>query len=306
MEIKYFTNKEIDKKKWDNCIATANNSLIYAYSFYLDNMAKNWDALVLNDYEVVMPLTWKKKYGIRYLYQPAFIQQLGIFFKDPIPTSIYEKFKEQLLRHFNFAEITFNFLNTINPSSSFVCLNRTNYILLLQPDYNTLFKKYSTIFLKNLKQVKKQQLFYKKTDQYNQSIDLYRKKYGERFVGFSKNDYESFKKICFHLHNTGQIIIRNVVNKEDQLLATAVLLRDNSRLYNIISFISTEGRRLNANYLLYDSLIKEFLEENILVDFEGSDVKSIGDFYKQMGAENQSYQFVRYNQLRPLLKLFKK
>ena len=57
--------------KWDNCITNAPNGLIYGYSFYLDHMAKQWDALVLNDYEAVMPLTWNKKYGIN-LFIPAF------------------------------------------------------------------------------------------------------------------------------------------------------------------------------------------------------------------------------------------
>ena len=45
-------------------------------------MAKQWDALVLNDYEAVMPLTWNKKYGIAYLYQPFLTAQLGVFGKN--------------------------------------------------------------------------------------------------------------------------------------------------------------------------------------------------------------------------------
>ena len=57
--IHYLTNREIDKIKWDECIDKADNGLVYAYSFYLDHMAKQWDALVWNDYEAVMPLTWK-------------------------------------------------------------------------------------------------------------------------------------------------------------------------------------------------------------------------------------------------------
>src|ERR1051325_4489828 len=77
--IQYLAHKDIDKKKWNRCIDNADNGLIYAYSFYLDCMAKNWDALVQNDYEAVMPLTWKKKYGIRYLYQPFLTAQLGVF-----------------------------------------------------------------------------------------------------------------------------------------------------------------------------------------------------------------------------------
>ena len=81
MPVHYITYQQIDKSKWDNCIDTAANGLVYGYSFYLDAMAKHWDALVLDDYEAVMPLTWRKKFGIRYLYQPAFTQQLGIFYK---------------------------------------------------------------------------------------------------------------------------------------------------------------------------------------------------------------------------------
>ena len=72
MPVHYITYQQIDKSKWDNCIDTAANGLVYGYSFYLDAMAKHWDALVLDDYEAVMPLTWNKKYGITYLYQPFF------------------------------------------------------------------------------------------------------------------------------------------------------------------------------------------------------------------------------------------
>src|ERR1051325_9907587 len=77
--VSYLQNANIDKVKWDKCIDTATNGLIYAYSFYLDTMAKNWDALVMNDYEAVMPITWNKKYGIYYVYQPAFTANLGVF-----------------------------------------------------------------------------------------------------------------------------------------------------------------------------------------------------------------------------------
>ncbi|MEI9956106.1 MAG: hypothetical protein WDM90_07350 [Ferruginibacter sp.] len=47
-------------------------ALIYAQSFYLDAMAANWDAIVFNDYEAVMPLTWKKEMG-DYVFVPTSI-----------------------------------------------------------------------------------------------------------------------------------------------------------------------------------------------------------------------------------------
>src|SRR5690349_15942560 len=80
--IQYITHQNIDRAKWDTCIDNASNGLIYGYSFYLDHMAKHWDALVLNDYESVMPLTWNKKYGFHYLYQPPFVASSGVFGND--------------------------------------------------------------------------------------------------------------------------------------------------------------------------------------------------------------------------------
>src|SRR5436190_22577275 len=77
--IQYLVNTGIEKTKWDRCMDNAVNGLVYGYSFYLDAMADNWDALVMGDYEAVMPLTWKKKYGIHYLCQPFLTPQLGIF-----------------------------------------------------------------------------------------------------------------------------------------------------------------------------------------------------------------------------------
>jgi hypothetical protein len=71
-DIRYLERNEIDINKWDRCISNAPNGLIYARSFYLDSMAENWSALVTGDYLYVMPLTWNKKFGIKYLYQTVF------------------------------------------------------------------------------------------------------------------------------------------------------------------------------------------------------------------------------------------
>src|SRR5215831_14346953 len=101
--IQYLRHHEIDKEKWDHAISNADNGLIYAYSFYLDQMAKHWDALVLNDYEAVMPLTWNKKFGIYYLYQPAFTACLGIFGND-LTEEIVKEFIQYIPKKFKLIE----------------------------------------------------------------------------------------------------------------------------------------------------------------------------------------------------------
>src|SRR5437016_14568872 len=78
--IRYFQHHQIDKKKWDDSIRRSVNGMVYAYSWYLDVVSPNWNALIEGNYEAVFPLTWRKKYGFYYLYQPLFTQQLGVFF----------------------------------------------------------------------------------------------------------------------------------------------------------------------------------------------------------------------------------
>ena len=112
-EIHYLTYRQIDKTKWDACIDNAPNGLVYAYSYYLDSMAKNWDALVLSagpdtstEYEAVMPLTWNKKYGIHYLYQPAFTACLGVFGKN-ITVDMLNRFLLAIPPRFKYWDIYF-------------------------------------------------------------------------------------------------------------------------------------------------------------------------------------------------------
>ncbi len=65
--IAYLEHKNIDKKKWDACIEQSVNSCIYAYSWYLDAVCKNWTAIVLDDYKAVLPLAPRSKYSIHYI-----------------------------------------------------------------------------------------------------------------------------------------------------------------------------------------------------------------------------------------------
>ena len=129
-DIRYLDRKEIETDKWDQCIREAANGLIYGRSFYLDTMSRNWSALVLNDYDAVMPLTWNRKFGISYLYQPPFTAQLGMFFKKNLDGNILENFIRHTKLHFRFCEIHLNFAN-----STIGGRLRANYILSLKNTY---------------------------------------------------------------------------------------------------------------------------------------------------------------------------
>src|SRR6185503_15114532 len=116
------------------------SGLIYAHSWYLDHMAENWDALVMGDYEAVMPLTWKRKFGFSYLYQPFLTAQLGVFSHGNRTVSneeLVNLFINMIPRHFRLIEINLNDQNEFNKDDKRF-QSHANFTLNLDRSYSTL------------------------------------------------------------------------------------------------------------------------------------------------------------------------
>jgi Acetyltransferase (GNAT) domain len=306
MEIQYIPYKEIDKNKWDACIMNATNSLIYVQSFYLDNCSNHtWDALVLGNYETVMPITHRKKYGITYLYQPYFLQQAGIFSAKKIDAQIVHLFFSEIQSRFKFAEINLNYANALSTNKKVKCTERNNFILPLNNTYKNISAKFNSNFIRNIKQASKHGFSYEKAEAADELVDLYKKLYGARFEAVKKSDYDALKINCKTLLANNSLILRKVTI-DGKILAAIILLTDAKRLYNIAPSVTEEGRKLSANHFLYNSIIEEFAGQDLILDFEGSDLKGVANFYQSMNPINEKYISIKYNNLPKLVKLFKK
>jgi hypothetical protein len=305
--IRYLTNKDIDKEKWDNCIDHAANGLIYGYSFYLDAMAKNWDALVLNDYEAVMPLTWNRKYGISYLYQPPFLQQLGLFYKKKLSPKTITEFLHFSIKKFRFIEIALNYQNNITGIPLPVKFTqKNNFIIPLNTSYTSLHHNYSAAFKKSLRRVQKFNFIFKQSINYTNAITLHQKLYGTRVPNVTKKDYKNLDCLCKELLKKKMLFVAEVYTATDELLGVSLLLKDSKRIYNLISCILPNGKIKEANYFLYNSIIHFFSGSNLLFDLEGSDLPGVAFFYRKMGPLNQPYPFIKMNRLPQPVKFFKR
>src|SRR6187431_3242733 len=126
--IQFLNHSSIDKTKWDLCIEQSVNSFVYGYSWYLDVLAPNWNALVLNDYEAVMPLTGNRKLFIHYLFQPFFTQQLGVFSRSTLTQKQLGAFIGAVPDKYRFVDINLNDQNEIT-EGPFKIRKRKNYVL---------------------------------------------------------------------------------------------------------------------------------------------------------------------------------
>lgn len=296
MPIHFLQNNEIDKPRWDGAIRSSTNGLIYAWSIYLDHLCPGWAALVNDDYSIVMPLTYKKKYGIGYLYQPPFCQQLGLFGNATITETTVGDFITEARKQFSFAEIFLNHFNAFSIPSGFTC--HKNYILSLHKSYDEIKTHYTSDLLKkNLQRTQKFNLGYNASSDVEKAITTFQQLYAERTPHVTDKDYKAFTALTKQLQLNGNAFARTVTMPNGELLACGLFLKDEKRIYNIASSTLPNGRTFEANHFLFNELIKEFAGTGLVLDFEGSDIPGIERFYKKFGAVSEAYYFLKWNEL---------
>jgi hypothetical protein len=298
MQIEILPSYKIDKPKWDDCIKNSANPLVYATSVYLDHLADNWDGFIADDYNLVMPVAWRKKLGIKYCYSVPFVQQMGVFGKNIEPGEA-DAFMQQLHKMFKYGDYAFNYSMQLKNTQP-----HNNYILLLSSKYETLRHFYLSHLEKNLHKAKQFPLLYEEGN-IDEAIETFRQLYAQRIQHVTKNDYKNFLALCCVKQNENNIIVRRVTNNSE-LLATVLLIKDERRLYNLMMAATQTARQQSAGAFLYDELIKEFSHSGMLLDFEGSDIPGIEFFYKGFGAVNQPYFKTHINSLNFPLRLFKR
>jgi len=286
-------SQQIDSKKWNDRISKSSNGLIYAQSYYLDTMADHWHGLILDDYESVLPLPWRKKYGIRYLYTPAFMQQLGLIGAQTIDA---DTLIQTVYSFASYGDYLFNFTNH-SIENFLTCKNNNNYILDLSAGYDSINNQYKTNLLRNLNRAPSGNLQYSASENIHTAIDLHQQLQAKNIPHITVDDYDRFKKLVLLLQEQEQSIIRAVKNKTGDILSVALLLKDHRRIYNIINATTEEGKNTNANHFLMDQIIQEFAGLNLILDFEGSNIPGVKNFYEMFAAINQPYFHWHFNKL---------
>jgi len=298
--IRFYERAQIDTDRWDRFIKGSPQYRLYASSSWLDHLSPNWGALINTSYSVVMPLTIKKKYGIPYLAQPRFTQQLGLYSDAPLSPAAATDFFDRAAQLFPFAEIFSNL--PADPTTPAL----RNYILPLNASYADIRKRYSRSLINNsLKPVAKNKLICQTHTDTGAAIEMYRRLYQQR-MGVTHSAFRKLEALAGHLAKKECCFTRQVISPGGAPLAISLFFKDEQRIYNLCSATPPEGRKLHANYFLYDTLIREFAGSGLILDFEGSTIPGIAAFYRKFGAVPEPYYFIKWNRLRWPLKIFKK
>jgi len=294
--VRYILRAEIEIQKWDQCISNAKNGLVYAYSFYLDRMSKQWDALVMDDYRFVMPLTWNKKAGIPYLYQPPFTPSLGVF-GNSINAEVVKEFIRSIPAKFRFAEINLNTSNELSliSDNSIETLMRKNYILPLHSSYDEIYHHYSDNIKRNIKRSVSLGCSVRKDIPLEHVLALAKDQLN-RVTNLEQADFNNFHSLYHLLASKSKAVTYGIVHN-DQLLSAAAYFFSHDRAYYILVGNHPNGKTMGTSHYLVDRFIADHAGTELILDFEGSDISSLAFFYSSFGAEPEHYPGLKINRL---------
>lgn len=306
--IHFLEHKTIDRTKWDALIAECGN--IYAYSWYLDIVHPGWEALVEDDYQAVMPLTGGKKFGVNYLFQPYFVQQLGVFSKSPMTAEITEAFVKAIPSKYRFAEIRLNEGNAFADGAQGVEYHR-NVLLDLNQDYDTIRAHYHQNTKRNLAKAESCNLQLVTTVIPYHVVALFRDNRGALLNKWGDAEYDVLTTLAQVAQNRHTAFILGVSEKGvGQLLCAAIFMKTKNRITFLFSGLTEEGKQRQAMTWLLDQVIQQYAHQPITFDFEGSDDDNLARFYLGFGGEEVKYPSYTFNRLslfgKALLKVWKK
>jgi hypothetical protein len=300
--IHYVKREDLEVEMYNGCIENSIQSRIYAFSWYLDIVADHWDVLVLNDYEAVMPIPWRKKYGIKYVYPPLWLLELGVFsiHKEVV---IYD-FLEILSKRFKFVRLRLNTENTVQNSKEF--LDKEMQYISLNNDCDSIFKGYNRNRKREIIRAKNSDLIENWNDNPEKLIKIFRDNIATRIKGVTEKDFSNLLELMRALleKKVGELL--TIYDIKNNLVSAAFFLKYKNEVTQLVCASDIGNRKNGAHTFFNHRAIFKFQPNFDRYNFGGSSMKSIAKYYQSFGAETKQYQQLEYNNLPFLIRLIKK
>jgi len=286
--IKLLKNSQIDLEKYDQCVGASSQMMIYALSWYLNISCEDWDCIVLDDYQAVMPVPYsriKRNLYRKKVNQPPYSQQLGIFSVVKLSNEVFREINDVFLStspksyHFNAGN------RSVMLVGDYTWTERVNFELDLSPAYVEIKAGYSKNLKRNIAKAGKVGLAIRS--------------------GLAIADYIKLKKHCA-IHPIKQVHYNRLeslvqeasqrgmveqfgVYQANELVAAAICLKGGNRIIHLSSSSTEQGKISGAIPFLFDRIISDYSESEMIFDFEGSMLEGVARFFKGFGSANAPY-----------------
>lgn len=297
MSIRYVQATDLDTDQWDKTLKEDPRALIYATSWYLDTLGEDWDALVLGDYEAMLPIVHRKKFRQSYIFRPTGVQQLGLHGKDSDSPELLRDFLNAIPSEYRFIDLFTNAHNSIDLlPKGWKSKPQTNLLLDLEGSYEHIYGKFSSNTRRNIRKSAKNGFRIFEYDSPEVLITLFRNNQGTRY----KVTSEFYQRILHLMHvliHKRRGAVWTIHDERNSPIAGIFVMEYKDRATLLFTATDELGRESHAlTFLINEYLV--FRSGHLEVfDFEGSNVSGIQRYYAGFGAREDNYEHLSLNRL---------
>jgi len=290
-DLQLIGNHEINLIKWDNCINNAHNGSIYSFSWYLDIICDDWQAIIQRDYEAIMPVLVKRRAGISYVSTSPFASQLGVFSTEIIDEKMVNNFIRKVFENYRLFTINLNKFNKIR-DDLFHQYTQQTYEFDLISHYDLIRENYSDRMRQELKKAVEDKVTVVPGMTPNDFIRLISGKGIISTKGLSKEQFGKLRMIIAFVLKHGLGEIYAAYTRENNLCAAILFLKSNRKINLLFSAATDEGYENHALKVIIDEYVRKHAEKNLTINFEHLVIPDKAEVCQGFGAWPYSFTTV--------------
>jgi Acetyltransferase (GNAT) domain len=299
LNIKIIHSTHIEKTKWDSLVGRSTTGSIYCTYTYLSLCEGDWEAIIgieNGDYVCALPVPFRTKGGVKYIYQSPLIPFLSILTQPEYKVS--EEFFLNAIANLNSYHYIAKFFVKHSPPIQLDKCRTTEHMGLaidLQKRYSEIFNDYSSS-RKGLKQARSEQEIVKSHD-----LDLFVKMHKELTLPKIENIHDGQQHVMTELWRSllqnNELEIYFSKTKSGETTSGLLIGKGARHLYYLESASTHEGRKLNGIALLIDYIVQEYAQSVYqYFDLGGKGPAGVAEFKLSFGSKEYSYtQYYRNN-----------
>ncbi|MEM7109654.1 MAG: hypothetical protein AAF519_15625 [Bacteroidota bacterium] len=249
-----------------------------------------------------MPLLTKSKAFIYIHPRPVLAQVLGVFYHQDHPPD-WSQIDTYIRRKF----VLFQYPLPVHHSTS-TLLKRNkqlNFILPLNAVYEDLYRNFRRDRKARIRQSNREKLLIENCQDPDDLLRLFTKYVSGKIIGgVDPATIDKMRKIISGSLEQRDGFLYKIRGNNAEPLAVAFFIKFRKRLIYMYNASSQEGRRKNATTAILNEVIRAHSGSDLILDFEGSPVKGIADFYASFGAQTETYELIEHRSV--LAKLYLK
>lgn len=293
--MKLLASQHIDKRKWDQMVASDAHLDFFSLSWVWDVLHPDWEMLCDDEGTYLGIIPKGSKLGISYRLQPFFIRSLNI--KQNVSVSMSE------IQSFISDSASYVHLNfTVDTEAPLTSVGQFQ-MLNLSPELIDLRNAYSTNAKRILKKIPSG-FAVEKMDSPMEFVSFFKQQKGEELNGFTNKVWTRLLKLLEETQ-TRELLSIYCVKEKNEVIAAGAFISFKDTTYFLKGTATPEAKKLGAMYFLMDEVISKIANEYHYLDFVGSNKEAIAQFYRKFGAVDKSYQILKRNKLPAILRLLK-